>query len=237
MLKRILILVLFLFSFVFQSAFADTNYNFNAFISDNAGIISKNTEDKINAFLWDLQKKTGTDIAVVTVNSLDGRSIEETALEIGRKYKLGKKGEDNGAVILVAPNERKMRIEIGYGLEGIIPDGKAGRIRDTDMLPYFQKGDYESGIHRGSYSLANAVAKGYSTELSINSPVPERPKEPDNTGFILFLMILLLCIRFGIIPIYIPFCGGYRTGGFGSGSFGGFGGGGVFGGGGASGSW
>ena len=144
MLRRILVLAFFLFSFVFQSVFADTAYNFDAFISDNAKVLNQSTRDNINAFLWDLQKKTGADIAVVTVNSLDGRSIEETALEIGRKYKLGKKGEDNGAVILVAPNDRKMRIEIGYGLEGIIPDGKAGRIRDEDMIPYFQKGDYQS---------------------------------------------------------------------------------------------
>ena len=221
MLKKILIAAVFIVTS--QLAFADSSYHFNAFISDNAGVLNKSTEDSINAFLWDLQKKTGSDIAVVTVKSLDGRSIEETALEIGREYKLGKKGEDNGAVILVAPDERRMRIEIGYGLEGIIPDGKAGRIRDNDMLPYFKKGDYQSGIHRGTYSLARAVAKGYNTDLSINSPVPRQPDEPDALGFLIFIVVLFLCIRTGFFPIFIPYGGGYRTGGFG--------------GGGASGSW
>ena len=228
MFKKV-ILLFFAFLCLISPVFADSKYNFNAFIADNANLLDNKAENSINAFLWDLQKKTGTDIAVVTVNSLDGRSVEETALNIGRKYKLGKKGKDNGAVVLVAPNERKMRIEIGYGLEGTITDGKAGRIRDEDMLPYFKKGDYQSGIWRGTYTLANAIAAAEGHTLSTAGNIPKAPasSEYDGYWFLLFVIIFLM-LRFGIIPVPLYY-GGYRSSGFSGGSFGGFGGGGGFG--------
>lgn len=236
--KLFLFFILSFFAFAGNFVLADETYNFNAFICDNAQLLPEKTENLINSFLWDLQKKTGTDIAVVTVNSLDGRTVEETALNIGRKIKLGQKGKDNGAVILVAPNERKMRIEIGYGLEGIIPDGKAGRIRDEEMLPYFSKGNYEDGIFKGAYTLANIIAKENNTTLSYDGPVPASPSHQDDSFWLLIFVVIFLCIRFNVFPLFIP-VGGYRSygGGFSSGGFGGFGGEGGFGGGGASGSW
>ena len=240
MLKKLLFIIFFSLVFCFcQSAFCDSVYNFDGFISDNAGVLNSRAKASINALMWDLQKKTGADVAVVTVKSLDGRSVEETALNIGRKYKIGKKGEDTGAVILVAPNDRRLRIEIGYGLEGIITDGKAGRIRDEEMLPYFKKGDYESGIWRGSYALAQNIAKGYGVTLSDTGPVPKAPSKSEDNAFFVLFVIIFLCIRFNIFPIFIPF-GGYGSrydSGFGGGGFGGFGGGGGFDGGGASGGW
>lgn len=214
------------------SSFADSSYNFDGFISDNAKVLNIQAKDSINALLWDLQKKTGTDIAVVTVKSLDGRSIEETALDIGRKFKLGEKGKDTGAVVLVAPYDKKMRIEIGYGLEGTITDGHAGRIRDEQMLPYFRNGDYQSGIWRGTYTLAQDIAQADGVTLSDSGAVPKAPSDGDDWGFLLLFFIIFLSIRFGFFPIFIPFGGGgYRGGGFGGGgSFGGFGGGGASGG-------
>src|SRR5699024_2796637 len=107
---------------------------------------------------YDLQTKTGADIAVATVKSLDGRPVESVAIQIGRDFKVGSKDKNEGAVVLVAPNDRKVRIEVGYGLEGIINDAKAGRIIDEEMLPYFKNGDYTSGIVRGTYVLAEDIA-------------------------------------------------------------------------------
>ena len=209
MIKRILISIIFIMFLSLQCAFADSSYNFDGFISDNANVLDTGAKNSINAFLWDLQKKTGADIAVVTVKSLDGKSIEQTALDVGREFKIGKKGENTGAVVLVAPNERKLRIEIGYGLEGIIPDGKAGRIRDEQMLPYFRQGDYQSGIWRGTYQLADYIARAYGVTLSVNGPVPQQPSSGDDFGFLLLIIIIFFCIRFGIFPIFIPFGGGY----------------------------
>ena len=201
--KFALFFVFVIFSALQSVCYADSSYDFNIFVADNADILSPKTEQYINGFLWDLQKKTGTDIAVVTVKSLDGRSIEETALEIGRNFKPGEKGKDTGAVILVSPNDRKLRIEIGYGLEGIITDGHAGRIRDEQMIPYFQKGDYENGIRLGSYTLANDIAKAHGVSLSTGGPVPQSAQNnlSDEWFFILFIVIFL-CIRFNLFPVF-----------------------------------
>lgn len=238
MIKKILILFLFIIGFIINPALADEHYNFNGFIADNARVLNSDARDSINAFLWDLQKKTGTDIAVVTAKSMDGKSIEDEALDIGRKMKLGQKGKNNGAVILVAPNDRRLRIEIGYGLEGIITDGHAGRIRDEQMIPYFKQGDYQSGIWRGAYALASDIAKAEGVTLQTNGPIPREPQSDDGYDWLFWVfVIIILSMRFGIFPIFLPFGGGYNGGGFGGGSFGGFGGGGSFGGGGASGRW
>lgn len=157
-------------------------------------MLSENAISQINGFLYDLQQKTGTDIAVVTLTTLNGRPLEETALNIGRDYKPGKQGENNGAVVLVVPPERVMRIEIGYGLEGIINDAKAGRIRDDYMLPYFRTGDYQTGIIKGTYILADEIAKYYGVTLSaVNFP---DAADTIDISEIIFIMLILF-ILFG----------------------------------------
>ena len=230
MFKRLItILSVILLFFVNSFCLAAEKLEFQGFVSDNAHVLSDNAISQINGFLFDLQQKTGTDIAVVTLKTLSGRPIEETALNIGRDYKLGKKGENNGAVVLVVPPEKVMRIEIGYGLEGVMNDAKVGRIRDDYMLPYFRQGDYQSGIIKGTYMLADDVAKSYGVSLS---PV-DFPSATDTIDIseIIFLMLILFLLFGGG---FFPFIGGGR-GGFGG--FGGFDGGGGFGGGGASGRW
>ncbi len=238
--KKLIISIVFVFLLLAGGiVFADSKIEFNGFICDNANLLTPAVENEINTFLLDLQKKTTADVAVVTLNSLDGRSIEETALNIGRNNKIGAKGKNNGAVILVAPNERKMRIEIGYGLEGAITDAHAGRIRDNDMLPYFARGEYENGILRGSYTLASDIAKSYGETISSSENIPP-PAASGNDTDLLFLIILIVIIslsfRGGFFPIFIG--SGFSSGrGFSGGGFGGVGGGGGFGGGGASGGW
>lgn len=235
--KLIIFFTVFLFSL---AAYADTNLRFEGFVADNAGLLSPDTKQSINAFLLDLQKKTTAEIAVVTVNSLDGLPIEDVALKIGRDKGVGAKEKNNGAVILVSPNDRKLRIEIGYGLEGAVTDAHAGRIRDNEMLPYFKKGQYENGILRGAYTLANDIAASYGVQLAAVSsiPAPEEAPEAGIGDVIWFIFLLILFVQFRIFPLFIGGGGGYGgSGGFGGGSFGGFSGGGGFGGGGASGGW
>lgn len=228
--KIILILLVLLFS---SPVFAVKKLFFNGFVSDNAAVISDDSINYINSFLYDLQKKTGTDIAVVTLYRIYNQSVEDAALEIGRKYKLGSKSLNNGAVVLVVVKDRVMRIEIGYGLEGIITDAHAGRIRDA-MLPYFKNEDYESGILKGTYMLASDIAKGYGVELSSAPPKINPFKAPlSNPNLLMFLLICFMIFRISYIwnsAFGARYYGSHT-------SFGGFSGGGGFGGGGASGRW
>ena len=92
--------------------------------------------------LRDVEQQTTAEIAVVTVPSLDGMTVEEYASRLFKAWGIGKKGRDNGVLVLVAPTEHKMRIEVGYGLEAVLPDGLAGQIVRTECLPRFKEGDY-----------------------------------------------------------------------------------------------
>ena len=212
------ILFLVVYFTVLVSSFA---LDFNGFIADEAGVLSPNTEAAMNSYLYDLQQKTKTDVAVVTLKSLNNRPIDEVALNIGREYKLGDKKLNNGAVVLVVPNDREARIEVGYGLEGAITDAHAGRILDDYMIPYFREGEYEKGIYAGTTALALDIADSYGVQIGAERPISQEL----DTSYI--FLIILLWLLFG------GFFGG-RGGGT---NFGGLGGGGGFGGGGASRRW
>lgn len=228
MIRKFILLIVMIFT---QAAVLAAPLVFDGFVSDNAHVLSQSAVYQINSLLLDLQKKTGADIAVVTLKTLNGRTIEDTAIEIARDSKLGSAKEDNGALILVVPPEHRMRIEIGYGLEGIINDAKAGRIRDDDMLPYFRKGDYESGIWRGTFVLASEIANAYGVKLVPSDNVPQAPMSDGSYLDLLIILLILLIIFSG--PGGFFFLPGGRGGGGGIS----FGGGGGFGGGGASGRW
>lgn len=170
-LKKIILTLLF-FIICGLNVQATEHLNFNGFIADNADILSEQTESKLNQVLFELQDKTKADVAVVTINSLHGDAIENVSLKIARKYKFGDKKLNNGALMLVALDDRKVRIEIGYGLEGAITDAHSGRILDDYVIPNFKEGDYEKGIVDGTLVLANDIAKSYGQELSISSTLP-----------------------------------------------------------------
>lgn len=232
--KKFLILICLFFSIVLQGACLEA-LNFNGFIADNANIISSSNETALNQILLELQTKTKADVAVVTLNSLDGRPIEDVSLEIARRYKLGDKQLNNGALILVAPYDRKARIETGYGLEGIMNDSKAGRILDDYMIPYFKKEDYETGIIQGTLAFAYETAEGYGVRLSFKKPSAPESDDADILFIIMFIIILMIINSRGG-PGGLIFFGMPR--GFGGGGGGiKFGGGGGFGGGGASRGW
>lgn len=229
--------VIFVFFLTITSVNALENLRFNGFVADNAQVISEQKENELNNLLLDLQNKTKADIAVVTLNSLENRPIEEVALNIGRKYKIGDKKLNNGTIVLVVPNERQARIEIGYGLEGDVTDSQAGNLMDIYMIPYFKNNNYEKGIVDGTTVLAIHIAKAYGYELSAIEP--EIPKNSNTKDFICNLLIIILicsCILIqctedssGEVCIYLG--GGFSRGGSS------FGGGGGFGGGGSSRSW
>ena len=213
------------------------------YVNDFANVMTKDNIRQLDGLIYQLKEKTTAEMAVVTLNSLDGYPIEDVGLEIGRSWGVGTSGKDNGLVIVVAPNDRKMRIEVGYGLEGFLTDAHAGRIRDGYMLPYFKQGDYNQGIVNGTVACAQAIAKGYGVKLSTNYNLPEPVPASEEFGLfhLIFLIIFItLCIKYpdfmlGFVLGNLLGGGRNSDSGFGGG-FGGFGGGG-FGGGGCSGGW
>jgi len=216
-----------------------------AYVNDYAGVLDAVTVEKLNGILADLDAKAKAQVAVLTVNSLGGRDLETYATETYKKWGIGDKKTNRGVLLLVAVDDHKARIEVGYGLEGILPDGLTGAIQDRDMVPYFKKGDYDGGIARGSLAIASVIAKDSGVALSgepAESDARGLPAVPLTGGqkiffFIVIAFLLILVIRHPVLLFFFLNTVSSRGGGgFGGGGFGGFGGG-MSGGGGSSRSW
>ena len=215
------------------------------FVNDYAGVMSPETKSQLEALFKLLEKKTGAEIAIVTVNTTSPLTIEQYAVELFQKWGIGKEGKDNGILILVATADRKVRIEVGYGLEGAVTDLQSKIIIQDLMVPAFKKSGYDLGISSGAVMLVKLVRDEYGVdldlkELEVIAPVHARKKgSPLGSLLTLLFFILIFGFRFGTLFFLMGRGGGYWSGGS-SGSFGGgFGGfgGGMSGGGGASGSW
>lgn len=259
---KLITILLFLFSFMAFSASAeiaipDRPYNH---VVDLAGIIDANVEAGLNRYLLELEQKTTAQMVILTIPSLEGESLEDLSISVAHdKWKLGQKGKDNGLLLLVSLQDRKYRFEIGYGIEGIIPDSLAGSIGRQYLVPYFKKGDYSSGITAATLVVINTIADDAGVEIAgmpklrTRSPYPHgrtERKKPTLLGSIFsilfFIVLIYLFIKHPRLLIFLLMMnmlgGGRRSGWGGGGGFGGGGsfgggGGGGFGGGGASGGW
>jgi uncharacterized protein len=141
-------------------------------VSDFAGVLDDAAEAELTAQAEALERDTTIELAVVTVASLEGRSVEEYAERLFNTWGIGQKGKDNGVLVLVAPADRQMRIEVGYGLEGTLPDGLAGRLIREEFLPAFKAGDYSGGVRRGVAAVVARLLPGA-------PPLPEESGRPD----------------------------------------------------------
>ncbi len=209
------------------------------YVNDFTGTLTPEQKSYLEQALKEFDDSTSTQIVVLMINSLDGYPIEMYANETAEKNKIGTKEHDNGILFLIAKDDRKMRIEVGYGLEGALPDALASSILRNEVAPYFRKNQYYKGIVAGLSSIIRAVKGEYTG----------KPKGKKNNGLSIFIFYMILFFIFFILASrrgrgggggIIYYGGGFGGGGFsgGGGSFGGFsGGGGSFGGGGASGSW
>ena len=150
--KKALALLLFAFCFCFA-------LNFNELINDEAHIFSQNERDELLNLVQNFEQNSTTQIAIVTLNSLESKSIEELSLEIARGYKLGQKKDNNGVLLVVAPNEKKVRIEVGYGLEGTLTDAISSQIINSVMIPEFKNGKMSEGVKEGVLAIIK-VASG-----------------------------------------------------------------------------
>ena len=126
-------------------------------VTDLAGVIDAGAKSAIDARIQQVRDKTTAEIAVATVPSLDGTSVEDYANRLFKQWGIGKKGKDNGVLVLVAPTEHKIRIEVGYGLEGVLPDGLSGEIIRANALPAFRNGDYSGGTQATVGRIAEIV--------------------------------------------------------------------------------
>jgi uncharacterized protein len=228
------------------------------YVVDLANIIDDDVEMRLNGYLQELEQKTTAQVVVLTINSLEDESLEEFSIEVAHKrWKLGQKGKDNGVLILIVFKDRKYRIEVGYGLEGILPDSLVGSIGRKFLVPYMKKGDPSTGIYTTTLAIINEIATNEGITIvgmpKINKHTyysRRRGNKGIFSGILTFIFIIgaiLLFIKYPrlfLLLLFTSSMGGFRRdgwsggGGFGSG-FGGFGGGGGggFGGGGASGGW
>ncbi|MBU0599447.1 TPM domain-containing protein [bacterium] len=227
------------------------------YVNDLAAIIDANYKSYLERLAWKIEKETKVQVAIATISSLEGESIEGYSVTLFEAWKIGRKGKDDGLLILVVPKERKVRIEVGYELEGILPDGLCGQITDKIMIPYFKEGDYGKGLLAGMIYITKIIEKEYQVKIDLDSHEMDsfQVKKPTKIsgrsilGSLFTLLLLILCLgsRRGLLGFLLLGLlgsrGGYwRGGGYNGGSggfsdgFGGFGGG-SSGGGGASGSW
>lgn len=218
-------------------------------VNDFAGVISAQHKSRMEALAREVLEKTGTAIVVAAVETVGGRTPSDYANRLYQAWGIGKKGEDKGVLIFLALKERQVRIETGYGVEAILPDGLAGEILDRHAIPGFREGDYGRGFAETMAAIALVVAKAAGVTLTGVLPPERRPVKTESKSGIFQLLLFIAVAVFllgtprgrAILPWLIALMlsgggGGRRHGGgfggFGGGGFGGFGGG-LSGGGGA----
>jgi uncharacterized protein len=237
-------------------AFAENPKNIHpsGYVTDLASAIAPDTKARLEALCREVEEKAGAQIAVVTVHSLEGESVENFAVDLYKQLGVGSKRDNRGVLLLVAPDEHKYRVEVGYGLEPVINDARAGDAGRA-MVPLLRQGNYSAAIDTATWTLAKYIAEDRGVSLAGQPPAPPRRREREHSSPIsLWAILFVIWIIFSIAragrrgggggwwigPMLGGMGGGWRGGGFGGssggGGFGGFGGG-SSGGGGASGSW
>jgi uncharacterized protein len=228
------------------------------YVNDYAGMLDSSTKAELEETLKSFQDSTSNQVLVFTFPSLEGESLEDFSIRLGEKWKIGQRGRDNGAFLLIFKNDRKIRIEAGYGLEGALTDAQSKIIIQNEIAPRFRNGDFSGGILAGVQAIL-AVTKGeYTAATPPASPTHHHSEVSNGIDSLLTFGFYGLFLYFFLIrPILGHFfpnrfprirgSGGSSGWTFGGGSFGGWssggsgggfsGGGGGFGGGGASGGW
>jgi uncharacterized protein len=235
-------------------------------VVDDAGVLNSYTVGELTLMLADHERATGEQVVVVTLKSLQGYTIEDFGYQLGRHWGIGQKGKNNGALLIVAPKEHKVRIEVGYGLEGTLTDATSRTIIDNYILPNFKRDDFNDGVRDGTKAMLQVLGGNPLSAAPVSQPVANpADSEAATEAFVVVWCLLFFgpwsiffinWIRHRNDPIWwaqhrgalilqrvnggsgSSSWGGGGGGGGGSGGGGGFsGGGGSFGGGGASGSW
>jgi uncharacterized protein len=243
---RLALLFLFLLSSEIMLAQREIPAHGGKWVHDDAGILSGQTVQELESFLKFYRDSTSNQIAILTIQSLQGEDIDDYAQKVASAWKLGQANKDNGVLLLVSVEDRQISIQVGYGLEGALTDLEASRINRNEVAPRFRAGDYDAGVRAGVSAIVDAIKGEY-----VNDEPPKKKKRK-GSPMVTVLMILLLIIFLsrrrggrggggywssggGWLPPVIGGGFGSSSGSWGSGPD--FGGGGGFGGGGSSDSW
>jgi uncharacterized protein len=219
------------------------------YVNDFAGVIDPATQAQLNALALELQTKAHAQVAIVTVKSLEDKPVEDFAVELFKAWGVGGKSDNRGVLILLSSSDRKYRVEVGYGLEPILPDGKVGGF-GREMVPILRQGNYSAALSLLTTRIGQTIAQDSNVQLTGAPQLPHRRHEPAAPltllnkifiGIVIIIVLAILVTNPGLLFALLLSGGGgggrSSSGGFGGGGgFGGFGGG-SSGGGGASGSW
>jgi uncharacterized protein len=215
-------------------------------VVDGADLLPAKVERRLSQMLEAHEQSTTEQVVVVTLPNLQGYAIEDFGYQLGRHWGIGQKGEDNGALLIVAEEERRIRIEVGYGLEGRLTDATSATIINQVITPAFRQGDFATGIANGAAAMVQVLGgEPLAVPKSRRSTVEDDRPHPA-LGILFFVIVLIAFFSGGVgggrggrsallAGALVGGLGGGRGGGFGGGGF--SGGGGGFGGGGASGGW
>jgi uncharacterized protein len=220
----------------------------HGYVNDFANVIPADQSQTLEALLTQVEQQTGAQIAVVTTPSVEGGDVDGAAVDLFKAWGIGKKGKDDGILVLASIQDHRVRIEVGYGLEAVVTDGQAGSIIRQYIVPYFKQGDYGQGLTYGAVAVAQLIAASEGITLNGQTALPVS-SDQDNGGVGIKIIVLVVFLIFSILSSVLRrrrgfYGGGYYGGGWGGGGFGGGGGGGFggfggggSGGGGASGGW
>lgn len=224
-------------------------------VNDDAGMISASAQNELNHVLSEVKKNTGIEFAILTVPSLEGLEIEQASIKVVDQWKLGTAKDDKGILLMAAAKERKLRIEVGQGLEGTLTDLRSRRIIDYSIVPLMKSGDFNAAFMVGAYKILEAADPTVdftpyfeSSKLAREYSQPPAHSISPRRALIIFIILLIVVL---LLSRHVPpglgpggrggYGGHFGGGGFGGGGFGGGGfsggGGGGFSGGGASGGW
>jgi len=247
-----LFVLLVLFVVLSLSAFTLDVPKLKGRINDYAGILNSSEESQLESVLRNTEAKTSSQVVLLTIPSLEGENLEDYSIRVVEKWQIGQKEYDNGALLLVALAEKKVRIEVGYGLEHILTDLKSDYIIRNLIVTEFKRGSFYKGISNGLLAMTGLISKDFviSDEELAKYQKTRKKSKPTQIPFGLIIFVIMMLLgssrrrgrRGGLLPMI--FLGsmlggsGRSSSGSGFGGFGGFsGGGGSFGGGGASGGW
>lgn len=194
--KNYLILLL-LFNVLFivkVSAIVSPTNDF--YVNDYANILSNDTKNYIINQSQKIESADGTQIVVVTVKNLEGLSIEDYSLKLFRNFKIGDSSKNNGLLLLLSYEDRKFRVEVGYGLEGILPDGKTGRLIDEYIIPYLKEDKFDEGIKNGYDAFYSEIVKLNNLDIPYNEAVPSTSSD---SSFALAIIGALIGLLFGYL--------------------------------------
>lgn len=180
--------------FIYSLSFSKADLKPVGFLNDYAGILKPGEKQDLENYIRKIEKETTNEVAVVILKSLEGRNLEEYANELFNAWGIGKKGKDNGVLILISLAERKIRIEVGYGLEQYLTDATCGRIIRRVMAPEFKKGNFYKGIKK-AVEIIDKLTRGESV------PVVERKNPPPPASFLIIWFGFLILFSFGILGL------------------------------------